>query len=207
MAGGIITKNHAIMDSGGVGLLDNTTFTMNGGTISENTASDAAGGVYAYSGRFTMNGGTISGNKAKNGGGVFVFARGTFTMTLGTIEKNTATNNGGGVGVHEGSFTMTGGTISGNTASEYGGGVNIAVGNSFTKTGGTITGSNDIQAPNLAFQGKDNRGNAVNVDKIKYYVIALITSERRNWRDNTAGPGVNLDASKDGAAGGWINTI
>ena len=76
-------------------------------------------------GTFTMNGGTISGNTAQSGGGVGVDNYGTFTMNGGTISNNSAVynddgGNGGGVYVAYGTFTMTGGTISDNMATYFG---------------------------------------------------------------------------------------
>ena len=60
------------------------------------TGSTNRGGV-KNSGTFTMNGGTISGNTAKDGGSVYNF-RGTFTMEDGTIEGNNAVYAGVGQG-------------------------------------------------------------------------------------------------------------
>jgi len=124
-------------------------FIMNGGIISENTASGFSiygGGVYVGSGgTFTMNGGNISGNAASGnnsyGGGVSVEFNGTFTMNGGTISGNTAGNGGGGVRVSSGgTFTIYGGSISGNTASStYGGGVYVD--GTFTMQGGIISGN------------------------------------------------------------------
>ena len=116
MNGGTITGNTASAWGGGVN--NGGTFTMNGGTISGNTASSNGGGVY-NSNSFTMNGGTISGNTATvMGGGVY--NSGTFTMTDGTITGNTA-EQGGGVYNNDSTITMTGGTVSGNTATNGGG--------------------------------------------------------------------------------------
>ncbi|MDE6350203.1 MAG: hypothetical protein K2K67_04285, partial [Treponemataceae bacterium] len=48
---------------GGVNVGGSGTFTMEGGTISGNTATSNGGGVYVNgSGAFTMQNGTISGN-------------------------------------------------------------------------------------------------------------------------------------------------
>jgi hypothetical protein len=103
------------------------------------------GGVYVSGGdsAFTMNGGTISGNTARNGSGVYVSGSDSaFTMNGGTISGNTATNGGGVVITStngKSSFEMNGGTISRNTAT-WGGGVNVAgSGNTFTMNGGTIS--------------------------------------------------------------------
>jgi hypothetical protein len=155
-------------------------FTMNGGTISGNsTSGGGGGGVYvSYNGIFTMNGGTISGNSTSiSGGGVASF--GSFTMNGGTISGNSASMFGGGVIVISGSFTMSGGTISGNSANSDGGGVYVN-GGRFVKTGGTI------DATNTAREGK---------------VVYVIGSGRK--RNSAAGPGVKLDSSVSGRAGGW----
>ena len=142
---GVITGGIGFLDvdtirrGGGVYISGNSTFTMNGGTISGNTAT-TCGGVYVVNGgTFTMNGGTISGNTANfDGGGVSVY--GTFTMTGGTISGNSAYDWGGGVLVNNGTFTMSGGTISDNTAKTFGGGVYVAYG-TFNMSGGTISGN------------------------------------------------------------------
>jgi len=85
------------------------------------------GGVYVgEGGTFTMTGGTISDNISQdNGGGVFINFDGTFIMTSGTINGNIS-NNGSGVyvsggwrdqyGMHSAGTFMVGGTaeVSGN---------------------------------------------------------------------------------------------
>jgi uncharacterized repeat protein (TIGR02543 family) len=99
----------------------------NGAKISENNAAVESwimgGGVYVYGGTFTMNGGTISDNTTHSmGGGVWVDGTGTFTMNGGTISGNTG-YGGGGVHLGSGSFTKTGGVIYGSDAvgtDEYG---------------------------------------------------------------------------------------
>ena len=81
-----ITGNKADSGSGGGVFLVGTTnqtdppsFTMHGGTISNNTAGASDGG----------------------GGGVYVGEKCSFTMDGGTITGNTATNgNGGGIYIH-----------------------------------------------------------------------------------------------------------
>ena len=102
------------------------TFIMNeGSAITGNTNTfGRGGGVYIGEGTFTMNGGTISGNTAGgsygNGGGVFM-ENGTFTMKGGTISGNAASSNGGGVYLNGGNFTKTGGTITGYTSDKANG--------------------------------------------------------------------------------------
>jgi len=144
LAAGSITGHSATQDGfgGGVTVNDTGTFTVTGGTISNNTASLNGGGV--------MNNGTltisacdaISGNRAaNNGGGVYNGgADATFTMDDCTISNNTAAQSGGGVySTDYASFAMTGGEISGNTANVDGGGVWSS--HSLTMSGGVITGN------------------------------------------------------------------
>ena len=109
---------------GGVYVSDDATFTMTGGSITENMTSSGSGGVY-------VNGGT-------------------FTMTGSTIEKNTATDpntnygKGGGVYINGGTFTMTGGSITNNTALDYGG---VCVGeNAAFTVGGNVAVTENLSS-------------------------------------------------------------
>ena len=144
------TKNVAMGgNGGGVFVGDHGTFTMNGGTISGNSANNGGGVYVSTGGTFTMNGGVIGGtgdekNTAVCGGGVYVFTDGIFNMSGNAqIQGNEATGKGtidGGGGVYVingGNFTMSGGTISGNSANN-GGGVYVYKGGEFTMSGGTI---------------------------------------------------------------------
>jgi hypothetical protein len=130
-------------DGGGVYVTGNgSTFTMSGGTISGNQATNG-GGVYVTGNgsTFTMSGGTISNNQATNGGGVYVTDNsGTFMMSGGTISDNQATN-GGGVYLDIANMSMTGGKISTNNATSNGGGVYVyGTSKVFTFSGGVIGG-------------------------------------------------------------------
>ena len=165
-------------------------FTMNGGTISGNTAN-TGGGVYVYNGTFTLKDGTISRNTADNGGGVYI-GNGTLAMTGGTISGNTAKNSGGGVYQYSGQFPMTGGVVSGNTASKNGGGVFVNNG-TFSKTGGAITGyKSDANGGNSVIDGSPlpRSGHAV-------FVRATIRKE------TSAGPTVNLSYRNGEKSGAW----
>jgi hypothetical protein len=123
----------------GIAVDENGILTMQSGAIRDNRGEGNGGGVYVGSGgRFTMTGGTITGNSATDGGGVFVRPDGRFTMTGGTITGNRATRYGGGVCVY-GRFDQTGGTITNNSADEYGGGVIVRSGGRFDQTSGTIS--------------------------------------------------------------------
>ena len=114
---------------------------LTGGT-GKTGSSISGGGVYDL-GSFTMEGGTIVGNTASQGGGVFVCILKTFTMTGGTITGNKASTNGGGVCVGgAGTFNLSGGTITGNSASTAGGGVYVNGGCTFNLSGGAIITGN-----------------------------------------------------------------
>ena len=122
----------------GAGVNNQGTFTMEGGSISGNTARNYGAGVNNQ-GTFTMEEGSISGNTANCGGGVE--NRGTFTMSGGSISDNTANGNPGGGVMNSSTFTMSGGSISGNTAN-YGAGVEND--GAFTMSGGSISGNTAI---------------------------------------------------------------
>ena len=145
----VISENTATNGNGG-GVYMNSApeVTMNGGSITGNTAANNGGGVYAFSGTFTMNDGTIAGNKAtaKNGGGVYANGSTAFTMTGGTIGGSTAADAnaakyGGGVYVKNGTFTMSGGKVTGNSATEDGGGVRLDKG-AFHMSGSAVVSRN-----------------------------------------------------------------
>ena len=124
MNGGLIYENTA-NKGGGVHVSDSM-FTMNGGLIYRNTANSFGGGVYitGNDGRFWMNGGFIYGNTANLGGGVYGFLRSGFQMRGGAIFLNTAHGDGGGLYFEYGCGVITyNGDIVHNTAGRNGGGV------------------------------------------------------------------------------------
>lgn len=152
MNGGTIQDNIANTPSSdssspAVLLLGASTFTMNEGSICNNsgqcgTAVYLTASNNAAKARFTMNGGTLSNNESHSytpystpTGAVFVKYSAEFVLNEGTITGNCAYGGaGGGVAVmdelpteeHGTAFTMNGGTISNNTASGYrcsGGGI------------------------------------------------------------------------------------
>ena len=196
----------------GGGVYTGGDFTMNNGTISDNTAtSGSGGGVYAR-GSFTMEDGKITDNTAKteSGTGGGVCAEGSFTMKNGEISGNTAEGSysngsnvsGAGGGVYTaGAFEMSGGTISGNKApygagttfsSGNGGGVFVG-GNSFTMTGGTI--SNNMAASN---------GGGVCVNRGQSYGTYSFTMTGGTITGNSIGTS-SVDSTGNGG-GVWTNS-
>ncbi|MCL2840796.1 MAG: hypothetical protein FWE05_08475 [Defluviitaleaceae bacterium] len=159
-----LSGSNSAVNGGGV-LIDNGTFVMEGGSISQNR-NTRGGGVFATNGaNFTMNGGIIYENHATGGGGVFITEGAHFIMHDGAvIEGNSASaiastdtgdgGDGGGGGValrrsgtsaenrFAGVFEMHGGIIRNNTVGGHppfarGGGVEVNNGD-FTMTGGVI---------------------------------------------------------------------
>jgi hypothetical protein len=139
---GTIRNNTSDSEGGGVSTRGSGTIIMEGGTIRNNTAATAGGGVYvggsSGTSSFTLKGGTISGNEATNpptgkgGGGVCVAANGIFTMEGGTVSGNISGNDGGGVYVSGSSTSQRGtacirrgfiGVADGGNRAKYGGGV------------------------------------------------------------------------------------
>ena len=103
---------------------DGTTGAITGG----NTNGDG-GGVNITAGTFTLKGGNIEGNVASNGAGVSVSGQSSyFTMTGGTIRYNAGyTHTGGVLLMNTNNFTMTGGEIRYNVGKNYGGiGISVA---------------------------------------------------------------------------------
>ena len=99
--GGTISDNTAVQSGGGIYAYGSFRFLS--GAVTENTAG-SGGGAYFTSinnSTFTMTGGTISHNTASYRVGGVLLENGTFTMTGGTITQNSAPNTTGGVYVCE----------------------------------------------------------------------------------------------------------
>lgn len=145
--GAILQNNRAAQFGSGIFANNGVNITMeDGATIRNNTNSnyELGGGVLVGNGStFTMNGGKISGNTANGGGGVAIIGS-SMVMNDGTISNNSTYRTSGqgsyGAGVYvadyanasgddtlftaaPASFEMKGGSISDNTALDYGGGV------------------------------------------------------------------------------------
>ena len=128
-----ISGNTAGSNGGGIWAQSYGATVIENSVISGNTASgDSGGGVYArvgYGGTLTIQGNTISGNTAeKRGGGIgaWTYDGGATTIQDNTISGNTSNDAGGGIWTEtDGASTTTiqGSTISGNTAAGAGGGI------------------------------------------------------------------------------------
>jgi hypothetical protein len=123
-------------------------FTMTGGEISGNTATNSGGGA-SLSGTLSITGGTISNNRAQNGGGLSV------TSNLSQLSNLTVTGNvshrlgltaayGGGMYL-SGSAALTASnlTVNGNTG-ENGGGIYRSGSGVLSFNGGTINNNRAV---------------------------------------------------------------
>jgi len=145
--GAILQNNKAAQFGSGILANNSVNITMEDGAIIRNNTNsnyELGGGILLGNGStFTMNGGEISGNTANGGGGVAIIGS-TMVMNDGTISNNSTYKTSGqgsyGAGVYvadyanasggdtlftaqPASFEMNGGKITGNTALDYGGGV------------------------------------------------------------------------------------
>ena len=133
-------RNHSAINGAGVYVNTNGTFNLSGGYVGQNGAANAAtlgGGVYLNGGTFTMTGGNIIYNTASQDGAGVHIASGTMNYEgAGAIEHNTATRNGGGVYVAgtNATLNMKNTKIQLNTAVN-GGGVYVNANGAFTMWG------------------------------------------------------------------------
>ena len=146
-SGAILQNNKAAQFGSGILANNRVNITMEDGAIIRNNTNsnyELGGGILiGNSSTFTMNGGEISGNTANGGGGVAIIGS-TMVMNDGVISNNSTYRTSGqgsyGAGVYvadyanssggdtlftatPASFEMNGGKITGNKALDYGGGV------------------------------------------------------------------------------------
>ena len=140
ISGLTITDGHA-SDGAGLDNQANAKLQLTDCTISGNTATGVAGGMY-NAGMATLTGCTIDRNSAvSGGGGVESITSGsgvTFSMTDCTVSGNSGADGGGVFAGGTATFSMTDSTVSGNSAG--GGGGMFIVGNA-TITDSTIEGN------------------------------------------------------------------
>lgn len=137
-------------------------FTMNGGTISNNSSWRTGGGVNVVSNKVQLNGGTISGNEAgQQGGGVYV-STATYTLHAGNtlVTANSASGIGGGIWTcPTGSVEVhvdNGAAIFGNAATRYG--ADLAHDNLGSVSSAPVWTSDAILGGGLVDYYQDNEG-------------------------------------------------
>ncbi|MBI5564747.1 MAG: hypothetical protein HY870_07630 [Chloroflexi bacterium] len=104
---------------GGIYAFANSSLTLSGGTLHDNSANNSGGGLL-NAGTATLTSVTFSGNSAPGGGGLYNSH--TAMLTNVTLSGNSGTSDGGGL-YNEGTATLTGGAFNGNTAARNGGGL------------------------------------------------------------------------------------
>jgi hypothetical protein len=157
-AGVVITENEAQNIVGGVRIEKGGALVMNAGALISSNSGGEAGGVYIDGdSTFTMNGGTIQKNRATDGGGVGL--KGEFDMVNGTIEENWAEHFGGGVVVYSGGNFIMGkddgvGYITNNEVIQKGGGVALQASEArFIMHNGIISGNVTFDIDSEEFGG------------------------------------------------------
>lgn len=163
MYNGCITGNKTTHGAG-VFLYSNTTFTMYGGSITENECNSdtylpCGGGVYAFTNAtFTMYGGDITKNKADYGGGVSTSGdTANFTMYGGSITENHANKSGGGIYSNSNNISIYGGSVTDNSVTKNGKAGGIYVSDSGTLTvGGNVNISGNWQGDSEESGSKNN---------------------------------------------------
>lgn len=153
-------------NSNGIWINDNTSVTINSGTIEGNTWGVVVAGVHAS---FTMNGGTvingITGNGSENAG-IPVYGPTTITINGGKII-------GDGTGIYhpqDGELTINGGEITGKSGIEIRAGGLIVRGGTITATGDPIStvpngnGTTTVGAAVAIAQHTTKKGIAVTIN-------------------------------------------
>lgn len=191
ISGGSITNNTAATDGGGVSQIGTlTTTTVTNCSITGNTAANNGGGVYQTNGTITLDGVTISNNTADfgnngtgDGGGIYhnggvLNLNNTITIGSSGLANNAV--NGGGIANISGNLSKTSGlmTVANNNAKNHGGGLYI--------TGGTINLQKTAIITNTA--NSDNSGggegggiyNSGGTLTLNYNRIALNTANANN---------------------------
>lgn len=166
MYNGCITGNKTT-NGAGVFLYSNTTFTMYGGSITENecnsdTLPPCGGGVYVHNGAtFTMYGGDITKNKADYGGGVCTSGdTANFTMYGGSITENHAGKIGGGIYSTSNNISIYGGSVTNNSVTKTGKAGGIYVPSSGTLTvGGNVNISGNWKGDAQSSASNNNANN------------------------------------------------
>ena len=115
-----LTGNHASGNGGGVAITS-TFAGITGSVVSGNqtTAGPSVGGgvSVASGGNLTINGTTLSGNSATSGGGVAALGGSVLTLLTSTVNANNATVSGGGISTATASeVNVRNSTLSGNSA-------------------------------------------------------------------------------------------
>lgn len=209
MYNGCITGNKTT-NGAGVFLYSNTTFTMYGGSITENECNSdthlpCGGGVYVHNGAtFTMYGGDITKNQADYGGGVSTSGNtANFTMYGGSITENHANKSGGGIYSTSNNISIYGGGVTNNSVTKTGNAGGIYVSSSGTLTvGGNVNISGNWQGNENSSISNNNANNVYLSTNSTITIEKALTGKNSSIGVTTATPvATTKDASVKIAAG------
>ena len=157
----IVSHNTGSSRGGGVNIDSGTTFTLNGGTISDNKA-EIGGGIISNGSKFIMENGRISGNISDtDGGGILAENNSTVELKAVVIESNKAHTDGGGLRLRSSKLSVNSSTINKNEAPN-GGGISANGGSMIEMSGGTI---------NQNSTATGQRGGGVNLDQFTLFIM------------------------------------
>ena len=123
----------------GAGIFNNYVLTINSSTITSNAAATGGGGVFNNGGITTINNSTVTTNSGTNGAGLN--SSGTVIVSNSIFSNNVSTGGAGGGGafyINSGTLSVTNSTLSNNTAADLGGGI-CNIGATITVSGSTIS--------------------------------------------------------------------
>ena len=142
LANNKISNNTAGASGGGLWAGEGSSLVIEPGNIVDGNTANKGGGLFFLKSSGTIDGATITGNTAVNasGGGVFLTRSSSASLTDCTIAGNTAGKFGGGLFDAGTALTLDGNSIAANTAFE-GGGLYL-LRSSGLLAGNTVTGNN-----------------------------------------------------------------
>ncbi|MFT5107732.1 MAG: CSLREA domain-containing protein, partial [Pseudoalteromonas tetraodonis] len=127
------------------------TLTLEGCTVSDNSAS-FGGAMSANSRTIIISNSTISGNNSTQWGGGIYFANGTLDLSNSTFFDNTAGGNGGAFSSENSTVTLSSCTLVGNSATS-GGGFYGNASSSVIIAGSIVAGNSAPTGPDITNQG------------------------------------------------------
>ena len=132
ISGGIITGGNRGICLEHAGTITMNAGTIAGNYLNDKYSNGGAGAYVLSGSTFTMNGGSIENNTAPygNAGGVYVYYGSIFNMVGGTVRNNVCAGEGGGFFLYDNQSSraklyLMGGTVTGNKSAGNGGAVNI----------------------------------------------------------------------------------
>jgi CSLREA domain-containing protein len=204
---------------GGISNFDDSSFTMTGSVVSNNTLASTEGGdggglyVGSFSGGATVivssviTGNSSSPNSAgTDGGGIYYTGSDPLTIINTVVANNTASDKGGGIyNVASGPLTLTNVTVSGNSAPGGGGGLyqtaaggianlqnTLLAGNAgadCTRAGGTVNAQHSLIQDGLTCINGTNTNNLSGDPALNADLTLRSASRALNAGDNALIPG------------------